>query len=219
MRNSKGRLGLALIAAAIAGAFALVATSAWAAEGSVSMSSGTAAPGEQVALELMSEGVTEPGLGAWSIDITYDASVVTPVGCETEHGAVCNLQYGDNMIRTAGATAMGIEGDTLLATITFECADDTGHSAITVSLPDFADATIGGPQQIDAEVTHGSVECTDEPPAAATATPAPQVPSTGTGGGSSAGSNDLLVLVATLVGVGVTALAGYGVLRTRATRA
>jgi hypothetical protein len=198
----------------VAGAVALVASAAWAAEGTVSMGSGTAEPGEQVSIELNSEGVTEPGLGAWSIDVTYDPSVVTPVRCETEHGAVCNLHYGDNMIRTAGATAIGIEGDTLLATLTFECADDEGHSAITVSLPDFADATLGGPLQIDAEVNHGEVECVEGGAAAATATLAPQVPTTGMGGGSTDGS-DITLLLATLIGVGAVALTGFGVLRTR----
>ena len=210
MRERKGwRLGLVLMAAAVAGAFALVASGASAAGPTVSISSGSAAPGAQVALHLTSAGVAAPGLAAWSIDITYDPDVVTPVSCQTEHGAVCNPHYHANTIRTAGAAAIGFEGDTGLATITFECADAEADSAITVALPDFADGTLGGPVQIHPAIVNGMLSCTNTPP--------PQVPNTGTGGGSS-GASDFTLLIALLAGVGVTAFAGFGVLRTRANR-
>jgi hypothetical protein len=168
------------------------------------MGTGSAAPGGTVSLELWSHNVASPGLGAWSIDISYDTSVVTPTACQTEHGAVCNTHFNTNTIRTAGATALGIEGDTKLATITFQCAQHTGQSAITVSLPDFADATIGGPQQIAAAITNGSVSCSTTP----------QVPTTGSAvpqDGSSFGW-----LIATLAAVGVVGLAaGFGTLSAR----
>jgi hypothetical protein len=214
MRERKGwRLGLVLVAAAAAGAFALVASGALAAGPTVSIGSGSAKPGAQVALDLKAASVASPGLGAWSIDITYDPAVVTPVACVTEHGAVCNTHYDNNTVRTAGASAIGFEGDTGLAKITFECANAAGESAITVALPDFADATLGGPVQIAASIVNGKVSCTN-------ATPVPQVPTTGTGGGtSSGGGSDFTLLIALLAGVGVTALAGFGVLRTRTNRA
>lgn len=202
------------MAAAVAGAFALVAQHAFAADPTVSIGSGSAAPGGQVSLDLKSADVAAPGLGAWSIDIAYDPSVVTPVGCVTEHGAVCNMAYDDDSVFVAGAAAVGFEGDTGLASITFECADEEGESAITVTLPDFADATLGGPVQIDAAIVNGTIDCTTAP---ATATSVPRVPSTGTG--STSGGSDFTLLIALLAGVGVVGLAGFGVLRTRANRA
>jgi hypothetical protein len=175
------------------------------------MSEGSAKPGEQVELDLSASDIGSPGLGAWSIDISYDPDVVTPVGCDTEHGAVCNLHFSDDEIRTAGATAVGFEGDVELAHITFECADDEGESPITVSLPDFADATLGGPVQIAAEIEHGKVTCTN--------TPIPQPPTTGTGGSTTSDDgNSYLLLIGLLAVAGVTALAGFGVLRARASR-
>ncbi len=213
MRERKGRrLGLVLIAAAVAGAFALVAQHAFAAGPTASLGSAHAAPGASASVELESIDIESPGLGAWSIDITYDPDVVTPTGCDTEHGAVCNLEYRDDMIRTAGATAVGIEGDTLLATLTFECADAEGESDLTVSLPDFADATLGGPVQINPEVVHGKITCSTTPPTAV-----PGIVASGTGTGASNGS-DFTLLIAALAAAGVAAVAGFGVLRARADR-
>lgn len=211
MTERKGwRLGLILVAAAVAGAFALIASGASAAGPTVMITSGSAAPGAQVSLDLTSNDVAAPGLGAWSIDITYDPDVVTPVSCETEHGAVCNTHFDENTIRTAGAAAIGFEGDTGLASITFECADSVGESAITVALPDFADATLGGPRQINPTIVSGKVSCTN----------VPQVPNTGMGGGSSTSNgSDLMLLVALLAGIGLSAFAGFGVLRFRSNRA
>lgn len=205
MRQRKGRrLGLLVIAAAVAGACALVASVVWAASPSVSIGSGTAKPGDQVSLDLNSNDVGAPGLGAWSIDISYDPSVVSPVLCDTEHGAVCNTHFDNDTIRTAGATAIGIEGDTKLATITFQCADDEGKSAITISLPDFADATLGGPVQIDADISNGEINCSELPGLAGTGTGGPQ------------DGQSFAWLVAALAAVGVLGLvAGFGALRAR----
>ena len=206
MRQRKGgRLGLLLIAAAAAGACALVASAAWAASPSVSIGSGTAAPGGQVSVDLWSHAVGTPGLGAWSIDISYDTSVVSPVTCATEHGAVCNTHFNSNTIRTAGATAVGIEGDTKLATLTFQCAQHEGESAITISLPDFADATLGGPRQIAAAISNGTVTC---------GTAAPRVPSTGSA--EPQGGSSFAWLIASLAAAGIVGVgAGFGTLRAR----
>jgi hypothetical protein len=222
MRERKGwRVGLLLAAAGGAGAFALLATAVWAqASPAVSIGSGEAAPGDQVAVELNSHDVGDPGLGAWSIDVTYDPEVVRPLQCVTEHGAVCNTAFDDDTVRTAGATAEGIVGDTLLATITFECLDAEGESDLTVSLPDFADATIGGPEQIDAAIENGSITCAEET-VAATATPgAPPAPgNVGSGPGSNDGTS-FAWLIASLVGAGAIAgAAGFVALRRGTTRA
>jgi hypothetical protein len=119
------------------------------------------------------------------------------------------MHFGTDTIRTAGATAIGFEGSTKLATITFQCLPDEGESAITVSLPDFADATLGGPRQIDAGVDNGTITCTT--------TPQPRPPTTGSAepqDGSSFGW-----LIASLAAAGAMGLAaGYGLLRARNSR-
>jgi hypothetical protein len=188
----------------------------------VSIGSGEAAPGDQVEVELNSHDVGEPGLGAWSIDITYDPDVVTPLQCVTEHGAVCNTAFDDDTVRTAGATAEGILGDSLLATITFECNDEEGESDLTVSLPDFADATIGGPMQIDAAIENGTITCAEEDgdAGAATATPgAPPAPGNVGTGADQSGDSGLIWLIVGLAGAGVLAAAAGVTLRRGSTRA
>jgi hypothetical protein len=208
MRQRKGRrLGLLLIGAAVAGACALVASAAWAASPSVSIGSGSAAPGGQVSVDLNSHSVGTPGLAAWSIDISYDTAVVTPVSCVTEHGAVCNTHFRSDTVRTAGATAVGIMGDTKLATITFQCAQHDGESLIRISLPDFADATLGGPRQIDAGIDNGRVTCSTTP----------RVPTTGSAEPQNGSS--FAWLIVSLAAAGAMGLAaGYGTLRARSSR-
>ena len=129
-----------------------------------------------LALELAAQGyvevgvqnVTSPGLGAWTIDVAYDASIVSVETCDGESGSVCNRAFGPSTIRIAGARAFGVEGNGPLASIKFECVG-SGSSGLLISLPVFADATTGGPQAMDASIQDGAVTCGPAP----TATPAP----------------------------------------------
>jgi hypothetical protein len=124
-----------------------------AAVGSTSTFTGTAS------VALCALNIAAPGLGAWTIDIDYDPAVVTVVNCVPFAGSVCNPHFGVVTIRDTGASATGLEGDTLLATIAFQCKAG-GKSPLTPSLNVFADATIGNPQNIaDATVQAGSVTC------------------------------------------------------------
>ena len=217
------KLGLAGIAAGallLAGGLLLVGQVS-AISGSLSISDETAAPGDQVTVELRSN-VGGIGLGAWTVDISYDSSAVSVVSCAPEQGGVCNPNYvAGSEVRITGASAGGVIGDKLLGTITFECESSEGESPLGLSIEVFSDATIGSPQPITETVNEGSIECA-EPDAAtdtpvvvvATATPLPGIGGVGSGGGTS-GGNDLSWLIASLAGLGVVALAGYSMLRVR----
>jgi len=209
------RLGLAVAAVtavlAIAG---FVAGSVMAISGSISLSDGSAEPGGTGSVELTSN-VGDPGLGAWTVDITYDTSVVSipEDGCAPAAGGVCNPEFGDGVIRITGASATGLEGEQSLGTIEFECADAEATTDLTMVLDVFADATIGDPTDIDASVTDGSFDCAIEPtqePSADTPTPGPVLPKTGTGLDSSSDTNWVIVA---LVGVALATLASLTALR------
>ncbi len=212
-----GVIGAAAAVALIGGL--LVATQVLAVTGTLTMGSETGAPGADVPVELRSN-VGDPGLGAWTVDIDYDSSVVTVADCEPEEGGVCNPAFGPSTVRITGASATGLEGDTLLGTVTFTCGDAEGTSDLTLSVNVFADSTVGAPADIDETVTDGSVECAVPAPTstAAAATATPIIVSTGTGGSSDGGSGSLGWIIAALAGAGVAGIAGYGALRMRTKR-
>jgi hypothetical protein len=41
-----------------------------------------------------------PGLGAWTVDISFDSSVVTVVTCSPQQGGVCNPNFATDTIRS-----------------------------------------------------------------------------------------------------------------------
>ena len=214
-------LGVAVLGALLAVA-GFVAGSVFAISGSMSISDGSAEPGGTGTVELRSDVGSAPGLGAWTVDITYDPTVVSVTDCEAEEGGVCNPAFTADSIRITGASANGVDGDALLGTITFECADEEATTDLTLALDVFADATVGDPQPIDpATVVDGSFACevppTAGPTTAATATlPADDVASVGTGTGSdSAGMSWVIVALA---GAGLFALTSVTALRMSARR-
>jgi hypothetical protein len=137
----------------------LAAGGAGAASGTLSIGSGTVSPGGQRQIALEALGVGEPGLGAWSIDITYDPAAVTPVDCDPQSGSVCNPTYGEGQVRVSGAAGVGLEGDSTLAVITFQCADTEGSSPLTINVVEIADGTPGAPADIDATIVDGTITC------------------------------------------------------------
>ncbi len=206
------RLGF-LGAAALVAVGIFVASQVWAATGTASVGSETVAPGEQGSVSLEALDVGAPGLGAWTIDIVYDPAVVAAVGCSTtQSSSVCNAEFGEDTVRLTGATASGLEGDTVLGSITFECGDAEGSSPLHLSLFTFADATVGGPLDIDATTVDGVFAC-EEPEEAAT----PALPSTGMGDSSGSGGG-LSWYIGALAVAGFAGIAGFGALRLRARR-
>ena len=160
-----GMVALGLVIA-IAVAFGVTAkeTSAQA-DPVLAIDSATLAVGTQGALDVRALNVSDPGLGAWSIDVFYDPLVVAAVSCTAFEGGVCNPAYDTNRVRFTGANASGLEGDTTLAEITFSCVVE-GVTLLTIGVEVLADATIGGPVDIrDITSTEdGTISCGDLPP-------------------------------------------------------
>jgi hypothetical protein len=118
--------------------------------------------------------VPSPGLGSYTIDISYDPAVVDPVGCAPDPGGVldvelCNLDFERNdvnpdVIRVGGfRMSAGATGTVALADITFQaigasglCSDLTFPGGKVFELTD-----TNGPN-IPYHVENGSI-CIGEP--------------------------------------------------------
>lgn len=194
-----GLVGLAAIAALVIGGAAFAQGGA-----GVGVHSGSALVGESDSVAVGAHDIGAPGLGAWTLDIHYDSSVVTATDCTPEQGGVCNPNFADGVVRLTGATASGLEGDSTLGTIEFEC-DASGSSDLDLQISSFADATLGAPADISGDVTvgDGTFTCSTvtAPPAA------------GTGFGSDATSYGWLIAVLAVLGMGTVAV---GAIRSRA---
>ena len=214
--TGKKWLGSGLIAL-VALAMSLVSYSLVSAQAStVSVGSASLDTGKQASVDVQASGIPAPGLGGWTVDVTYDPAMVTVAGCSSA-GGLCNPEFAPNMVRVAGFEANGLVGDAMLATIDIECAS-TGSSPLSLNVVDFLDATPGAPAQIQAAVENGSVTCTkpsasdsDSTVAEVQEQPAESLP---TAGGSPAASTErdspwtyLLIGAAALALFGGSALA------------
>ena len=115
----------------------------------VHIGSMSVAPGGQTTVGLSASNVPSPGLGAFTIDVTYDSAVVTPTGCDPDpdghfDGSFCNTSFAPSTIRVGGfRTAAGAVDDLSLCDITFQAVGLSGsQSPLTLSLVEFAD-TLG----------------------------------------------------------------------------
>jgi len=159
------------VGAVLAVALAFGITSTQAAEGGLGIDSGFADVGGQAGLDVNALNVGDPGLGAWSVDVFFDAAIVSAVACTAEQGGVCNPAFAADTVRFTGASAGGLEGTTKLADITFQCNAE-GVSDLTISAEVFSDATVGAPAPITTTIQNGTLSCGIEPPATATPPPA-----------------------------------------------
>ena len=119
--------------------------------------------GQQSAVTVQTLDLLEPGLGAWTIDVRYDESAVSVVGCDSASG-LCNPTYAEETVRFVGAVARGLLGKVVLGTLTVACVEE-GTSALTVEASVFSDATSytdGGPQPIELTIMDGTVTCSGE---------------------------------------------------------
>lgn len=127
---------------------------------------------ETVPIDLRALEITEPGLGAWVVDIVYDPGIVSVEACHPGSGGRCNRHFRNDTVRVVGANAEGLQGEVELATITFRChAQGIGNLDIVPAV--MADATVGSPQEMTVSVESGAVTCLSPEP---TPTPAPPEP-------------------------------------------
>ncbi|HUF53649.1 MAG TPA: cohesin domain-containing protein, partial [Dehalococcoidia bacterium] len=172
--NTMSRGWTAALAAAILAtlaALAIVGVTRAQSVSSLTVGSATVAPGEQVTISITAN-VSQ--LGAWGINVEYDASLVSADSCtgSTESGVVasCSIDaVAPNTVRVNGASLDGISGDVVLGTITFTAGDTEGVAALTVATG--AALTLAGS---DANSTPLSVTPTNGAITIAEATPTPE---------------------------------------------
>ena len=187
LRKSWGVLFLVVMAFIAVGVL-LSAHGSRAADGAtVRIGSGVAVvgDGQNVRLEVLD--VPAPGLGAYTIDVSYDPTIVDPVSCSKDPDgvldtALCNLNFERNdvkpdTIRTGGfRTDEGAVGTVALADIEFECIG-VGTSGLALTYIELADTTGANIPHV---VANGSIVCSEGPTATPTATPTPTKTATAT---------------------------------------
>lgn len=146
---------LAVTAAALGAALPTPQASATAA--TLAIGSTSAHVGEEVSVDLQALGVAEPGLGAWTVDIQHDSSVVSAVRCSAPVG-LCSTAYMADTARVTGATYTGLVGHTTLSTLTYECGTRPGVSSLELRVSVFAEAP-PDPFEIDYVVVNGTITC------------------------------------------------------------
>ena len=119
-------------------------------------------PGGEVAVGLVVE-VGDPGLGAWTIEIAYDAEILSVFGCLGTKGSICLPAFGVDTVRVTGASASGLDSLDTLAIIVFTC-EALGVSPLALTASVFADATLGNPQDIDVTIADGVITCEGSDP-------------------------------------------------------
>jgi hypothetical protein len=100
------------------------------------------------------------GLGAWTVDITYDPAVVQPTDCAASVSgatALCNadLPSVPHTVRLTGSSASGATGSLTLGVVTFQATGGAGASSpLMVTVVTFTDPE-GNPAP--AEAAGGSI--------------------------------------------------------------
>ena len=219
------RLGfITAVAVAVALIGGLLVAQVSAAAHALTVGDATAQVAATASVDVTATDMADPGLGSWTIDVSWDSSIVTLKSCDPAGigGAFndCNDEFATDTLRIVGFVGDGLVGDTVLASLTFTC-DAEGESQLVIDLTELVlkDGTAGDPAQIDATISDGSITCnvagaaTDTPDA--TEEPTVVGPVTGTGP-LAEGSNGVSAwLIAALAGAGFAALAGFGALRLR----
>jgi hypothetical protein len=171
--------------------------------------------GEEQGVSIEVGGLGERGLGAWTLDLTYDPELLEPTSCNVGGLMVCNLDYAENTIRIAGASIETFppEGNFSIASgIFFDCLEP-GDAELKLIPRIFVDQTLGDPQPIDVPEQRASFVCAEA------AEPEPTgLPFVGAGTGSPDADELLRWLVAGFAGTGVAAMIAFALLRTRARR-
>ena len=170
-------------------------------EPGVTISSGSAALGQTATIELRAVDMPAPGLGAWTIDVTYDFDIATAMSCTAVELGQCTPEYATGTARVSGASAPGMTGDVALGSIRFRCnANDS--TALQISVRVLADATAVNPQMINASVSSGTLTC-GSPTAAEPSPTSAGLAGFGTGDGSGPGGSPADLVVAGLAGAGI----------------
>ena len=141
-------------------------------DGVIRIGSYEAEVGEEVTAVLEAVDIPLPGLGTWTVDITYDTSVVSVVECNAQLGGVCNPAYGEDTLRVTGASAGGLSGTATLAEIVFACSR-AGTTDLEVSLTFGRSFPVGEAPSFPSPIS-GRLTCTEP-----SSIPPAELPTTG----------------------------------------
>ncbi len=123
----------------------------------LSLGSVTVNEGASATLDLTADDVPFPGLGAWTIGIVYDSSVISATACSGTE-SVCNASFSSGRVQITGASADGLLFGVNLASITFTC-NSAGSSDLLIIVDDLADATEGSPAPLSFKLQTGRIVC------------------------------------------------------------
>ena len=124
------------------------------------VSSLTLKVGQQGTVLVEAELLAKPGLGAWTLGISYDNTVVTATECIGLAGSVCNPVFDEHTVRVTGASASGLTGMNELGTITFLCGRP-GESPLLLRLSIWGNAIETDQRKVELE--EGTITCTEPP--------------------------------------------------------
>mgnify|MGYP005849740959 FL=1 len=134
----------------------------------VRIDSGAAGVGGEVTVRLEVLNVPGPGLGAFTIDVSYDPAIVDPTSCAPDPSGLldtelCNLNFerddsNPDKIRVSGfRMTAGATGSVALADITFQVIG-VGVSNLTLNVSELADTSSAN---IPHSVQNGSI-CSED---------------------------------------------------------
>lgn len=113
----------------------------------------------QVSVALDGSDFTNPAMGSWTIDVTYDSSFVSASVCSPQLGGLCNPAYASDTVRIAGANAFPIFGNFTFADLDIQCLV-VGSSPLTISIVTLTTGSqIGFPQPVIATTQDGTITC------------------------------------------------------------
>lgn len=202
-------LGLALAAVIAALAFGMETDHVEAAPDVVTIGSATMSVGEARPVEVVATDIADPGVGAWTIDVSYDDSVVELIDCVGLMNSVCNTSVAPRAVRVTGASPIGLPPEATLGVLGFRCIAG-GSSALTITIDVWAYATVTIPLPRDVELRAGTVACVPaKEPIAQPVTPTalPSLPVTGTAPTSDWGVPQWAIALLTAAGASLVALA------------
>ena len=105
------------------------------------VSSGSAEVGDEATVTLGVAEIAGAPVGAWTIDIAYDPTVVTATECVALEVSACSPpDYDDDRVRSTGKSQTGLQEATDFARFTFSC-DREGESPLTLSVSVWRDGS------------------------------------------------------------------------------
>jgi hypothetical protein len=128
-------------------------------EATLTLGSGTAMVGETVSIDIVADISGDP-VGAWTIDPTWDDSIVDAESCTAALGAVCSTAFSSNSGRITGASQTGLVGEVTLGTFEFRCVE-VGTSDLTLEIEVFGSAIEPPGEQTQLEVIEGEITCAE----------------------------------------------------------